>query len=373
MRSVSRRRIADFVSPALSEARITRMWSAIADAERTRLRGSESPRSATRRTMRWRAASILAAALVVAALFLGVRLRSPSSPAMTGLVIDTGAAVQEVSLPDGSILSLAAATRLRVLSATAHEVRLRLERGSVICDVVHREERRFVVAAGDVEVEDRGTRFAVDVRPEADREVVEVRVERGAVEVRDAAHSVLATLKPGQDWKSGRPEPLTMGPPLAPQGSGEPAVPSVSALAPSAPTSAPAPSVSARSARALSPEALFDRASAARLDGRHADAAADFERFYRRFPDDPRAGLAAYELGRIRLGSLRDPQGAAAAFEAVLARPSDPFREDAEAARVEALANLDDREACASARSAFLARYPRSPQAGRVARLCGGP
>ncbi|MDI1437436.1 FecR domain-containing protein [Polyangium sorediatum] len=373
MRSVSRRRTADFVSPPLSEARITRMWSAIAGAERARLRGSESPRSEARRTMRWRAASILAAALGVVALVLGVRLRSPSSPAMAGLVIDTGAAVQEVSLPDGSILSLAAATRLHVLSATTHEVRLRLERGSVICDVVHREERRFVVAAGDVEVEDRGTRFAVDVRPEAAREVVEVRVERGAVEVRDATQTVLATLKPGQDWKSRGPEPLTVGPPLAPRGSGEPAAPSASASAASAPTSAPAPLVSARSARALSPEALFDRASAARLDGRHADAAADFERFYRRFPDDPRAGLAAYELGRIRLGSLRDPQGAAAAFEAVLERPSDPFREDAEAARVEALANLDDREACLRARDAFLARHPRSLQAGRVARLCGGP
>ncbi|MFT3765928.1 MAG: FecR domain-containing protein [Minicystis sp.] len=402
MKSVSRRRMADFVKPALSEPRIARMWSAVAEAERARLRGSQGPPSAGRRVVRGRAAPIVAAVLVAAVLLIVVRLR-PSPPAMTGLVIDTGAAVQEVSLPDGSALSLAAATRLRVLSADAREVRLRLDRGSVICDVVHREERRFVVAAGDVEVEDRGTRFAVDVHPEADREVVAVRVERGAVEVRDGAQSVVASLKAGQDWKSKGPvtmeqravpnavalpqaipspglpqSPDALSPPAprpasnAALNAGEP-VASASPAAPSAAEQvAPPASTGARSARALSPEALFDRADAARLAGRHAEAAADFERFHRRFPDDPRAGLAAYELGRIRLGSLHDPRGAASAFEAVLLRPSDPFREDAEAGRVEALANLGDREACTRARAAFLARYPRSPQAGRVARLCGG-
>ena len=125
---------------------------------------------------------------------------------------------------------------------------------------------------------------------------------------------------------------------------------------------------------ALAPRALFDRANAARLAGRHADAAADFDRFYRRFPNDPRAGLAAYELGRIRLGSLHDPRGAAEAFAVVLERaPGDSFREDAEVGRIEALENLDDAAACRQARDAFLARNATSPQARRVARLCGAP
>jgi TolA-binding protein len=137
----------------------------------------------------------------------------------------------------------------------------------------------------------------------------------------------------------------------------------------------PSASTSARSARAgaITPQALFERADAARLAGRHADAAADFERFYRRFPNDPRAGLAAYELGRIRLGSLHDPRGAVEAFDVVLQRGSEPFREDAEAGRVEALADLGDHEACVRARDAFRARHPRSPQERRVAKLCGGP
>ena len=362
MRSVSRRRASDYVRPALSEARVNRMWAAISAAE-----GTAGPSWTDRLARRGRVVALLAAAALAALLVIGVRRWPPSRPAMTGLLIDTGASTQEVSLAEGSTLSLAAATRLRVLSATDGEIRLRLERGGVVCDVVHREGRRFIVEAGGVEVEDRGTRFDVEVHPGAAEDAVAVRVERGAVEVHDATRAVVATLKPGQAWKSESVEAI-------------PAIPDEPPARPDPPAPASAPAPPAPSARALptrsdalSGPALFARADAARLAGRHADAAADFERFYRRFPADPRAGLAAYELGRIRLGSLRDPRGAAEAFGAVLERPDDPFREDAEAGRVEALADLGDETACRSARDAFRARYPRSPQAGRVAKLCGRP
>ncbi|APR86653.1 sigma factor regulatory protein, FecR/PupR family protein [Minicystis rosea] len=367
---MSRRRAADFVSPALSEARIARMWSAVAETERARRR-----EPAGRIVTHKRAIMILAAALAAALLVLGLRLRPTSSPAMAGLVIDTGHSVQEISLPDGSTLSLAAATRLRVVHATAGEVRLRLERGSVICDVVHRDERRFVVAAGGIEVEDRGTRFAVDVGPGGGEDVVAVRVEHGAVEVHDAARAIHVTLQAGQHWKSPETLPaLDAGDHAQAEDASLPEPKATASQASPEPTAATSASAGARAARnAFTPQALFERANAARLAGRHADAAADFERFCRRFPNDPRAGLAAYELGRIRLGSLRDPRGAAEAFEVVLSRTDEPFREDAEAARVEALADLGDHEACVRARDAFRARYPRSPQERRVARLCGGP
>ena len=383
MRSVSRRRAADFVRPALSEARVARMWTAIAAVDRPRSRSLPSP------ARRWGGPVVLAAAALAAALLVGLRGRPTPGPALTGLVIDTGAATQEVSLTEGSTLHLAAATRLRVLGATAGEVRLRLDHGSVICDVVHRDDRRFIVEAGGVEVEDRGTRFAVDVSPGrrwgqgpqtpgADHDVVEVHVERGAVEVHDAARAVIATLQPGQAWKSAGPVTLDAGastpaeqPPPGPEEIREHSPtppPPVGSAAPV--TMGETPKPPARGG-ASSPEALFERADGARLAGHHAEAAAAFERFHRRFPNDPRSGLAAYELGRIRLGSLHDPRGAAEAFGAVLERPDDPFREDAEAGRVEALADLGDDEGCKRARDAFRARYPRSPQAGRVAKLCG--
>jgi TolA-binding protein len=206
-----------------------------------------------------------------------------------------------------------------------------------------------------------------------------VRVERGAVEVREEGRALVATLKPGQAWESRAldddarndrdTEALPGSGPSSPPASAR-AAPPLPPLPPLPTSSNPAPTRGAE----LSPRALFERADAARLAGRHADAAAEFERFCRRFPGDPRAGLAAYELGRIRLGSLGDPRGAVEAFTIVLARDEgDPFREDAEAGRVEALDDLGDPAACKRARDAFRARYPSSPHAGRLARLCGAP
>jgi TolA-binding protein len=372
MRAVPRRRAADFVvRPSLSEARLSRMWSALADAERI---------AAARRKRRRRIFPVLLATALAAMVMLGARFWPSPAPVTDGLAIDTGSADQEVTLPEGSHLHLAAATRLRVISSAAGEIRLRLERGSVGCDVVHREGRRFIVEAGGVEISDVGTRFSVGVHPDEDggRDAVVVRVERGSVEVRDAARAVVATLGAGQAWESAAP-PVPVATSTAereaPVGSGEPPKPPAP---PDPPVSAalpePAPTATGAAQRpVLTAQVLYKRADAARLAGRQAEAAADFERLLRRFPADPRAGLAAYELGRIRLGSLHDPRGAADAFGAVVARGEGPFREDAEASRVEALAELGDDPACRRARDAFRARYPTSPRAARVARLCGRP
>ena len=370
MRSVSRRRAADYVRPALGEARVTRMWSAIEEAER-------APR--TRQVGRARLVALLAAAALITTLLLVVvaRLRPSSSPSMAGLVIDTGAASQDVSLPEGSSLHLGPTTRLRIVTAAASEIRLRLERGSVLCDVTHREGRRFTVEAERVEVEVRGTKFEVDVDPGSGRPgAVAVRVERGAVEVREDGRALVATLKPGQAWES-RPvdgDGAKNDHDAEPLPDVDPAPPPPSARA-AAPPMAPPPSASsAAPARggALSPKILFERANAAHLAGRDAEAAVEFDRFCHLFPGDPRAGLAAFELGRIRLGALGDPRGAAEAFSKVITRSADdPFREDAEAGRVDALHALDDLAACKRERDAFLARHPSSAHAPRIARLCG--
>ncbi len=366
MKSVSRRRAADFVRPALSEARVSRIWAAVSRVEEERF---------ARRVRRRRGAAVMGALVALASILVALRRwPAPASPALPGLLIDTGSATQVVSLTEGSTLSLAPATRLRVISSAPGEVRLRVERGSMLCDVVHRAERRFVVEAGGIEVEDRGTRFSVSVEDD-----VSVRVEQGAVEIHDAAR-VVAALKAGEAWRSGSAAPAVTT--AAPEASatavttGDPPVPpepSPEAITPSAAPPPPPKPAGSGLCKVPSRKILFERADAARLAGRHADAAADFARFYHCFPSDPRAGLAAYELGRIRLGSLHDPRGAAEAFGAVVERPGDAFREDAEAGRVEALADLGDEHACQAARDAFRASYPGSPQAGRVARLCRGP
>ncbi len=194
MRSVSRRRAADYVRPSLSEARVSRMWSTIEATE---------PARRERRFGRARVGVLLAAAALLTALVvLGVgRLRSSPGASMAGLVIDTGAASQDVSLPEGSSLHLGPTTRLRIVTAAASEIRLRLERGSVLCDVTHREGRRFTVEAERVEVEGprdevRGRRGA---RPAArGRRARRARRGRGA---RGRPHA-RGRLEPGQSWRS---------------------------------------------------------------------------------------------------------------------------------------------------------------------------
>src|SRR5262245_11252125 len=201
MRAVTRTRPADYVRPSLPDARISRMWSVVAEKERARVR----PSLARRRTFVMLAA---AAVFVSLAVFAKTRwLSAPSGP-VAGLQIDTGSASQELSMQDGSLIRLAPATRLRVITAAAGEIRLHLDRGHVTCDVVHREARRFVVEAGGVEVEDRGTTFAIDVQPNEDARLgaaVSVHVDQGEVEVHDATRAVVATLKPGQAWESRTP------------------------------------------------------------------------------------------------------------------------------------------------------------------------
>jgi hypothetical protein len=81
--------------------------------------------------------------------------------------------------------------------------------------------------------------------------------------------------------------------------------------------------------------------------------------------------LAAFELGRLRQDTLHDPAGAADAFaDAIVLAPNGPFREDAEARRVEALDAAGRRERCAEAKAAFLARYAAGIHRQRVSTMC---
>lgn len=108
--------------------------------------------------------------------------------------------------------------------------------------------------------------------------------------------------------------------------------------------------------------------------GRPLDAARAFDRLRHTFPRDRRAALAAFELGRLRLDSLGDPRGAEEAFrEAMALGPRSPFREDAEARRVEALSRMGDGAGCAAARDAYLARWPNGTYRRAVGLYCGGP
>ncbi|GEM_PF-6075166 len=118
-------------------------------------------------------------------------------------------------------------------------------------------------------------------------------------------------------------------------------------------------------------DTVFERANEARLAGDAHVAAAEFERFVQRYASDRRAGLAAFELARIRLDVLGDMPGATAALRtAIRLAPHAPFREHVDARLVDVLHAQGDVDGCTQARSEYLARHPRGSHRAVVERRC---
>jgi transmembrane sensor len=113
--------------------------------------------------------------------------------------LSTSTAPNTVQLADGSTVTLAADTVVRV-EITAVARQLRLVRGKARFEVAH-ERRPFIVLAGGGSVTARGTIFEVALAPAGK---VEVRLLRGAVDVslpRGAAKATptIRRLTPGQE------------------------------------------------------------------------------------------------------------------------------------------------------------------------------
>jgi hypothetical protein len=326
------RRLARYVDPALDEKRVDRVWAGI------------SARRISTWSMRRLAlpAGVTAVALA-AALVLVARARTMApAPPLAGLVLESGAS-DRIALADGSSAVLGHDTRLRFDRIEPSRVDATIDRGEVTFDVRHSETRTWTVHARDFDVLDRGTRFVVTVSDFG----VSVRVESGSVEViRAGASSGGRKLEAGESWTSGTgAAPVETSPPATTTVPSPPELPSVAPTATVAATPVPT---------ALGARELLESADAARLAGHPREAARAFDTIRTRFRSDPRAGLAAFELGRLRLDALGDPAGAVAAFDdAIVLAPNAGFREDAEARRVEALDRMRDAR-CPAARRAFL-------------------
>jgi transmembrane sensor len=353
--------------PLITESRMARQYAAI----RERVPSGPRPR---RSWVGWVVAAGLAAALAV----LVVRTRTLRGPALVeDAVVESGPASDgakptSITLAEGSHIDLGASTRARLTSARPKAVRIDLERGSVEIEATHVEGRTFVVGAGGYEVHVVGTHFVVQRDPGNE---VTVRVDRGAVDVTAVANGggEKRRLAAGEQWSApdGPTDHRAAVAPVEPPV--EPPSTSVAAVEPPPAPAAPAPAPATGGARHdETAKELFDEAQRARADGRPYDAARAFDRLRRTFPQDPRAALSAFELGRLRLDALGDPRGAEEALrDAIALGPSSPFREDAESRRVEALWRMGDSSGCASARSAYLARWPHGTYRRAVELGCG--
>lgn len=324
----------------VTEARLSRQWRSVRD-------GLEK-----KRPRRWPA--VLAAAIALGAIVAVALVVWPGqSPATwSGTVVETQATEQRIELADGTRVVVEPESRLSVCAETG--VCLVVDRGRARFDVTKDPDRVFHVRAGDVEVRVVGTRFTVTHRVEAERAETIVEVSEGVVEVRAGGgdpRRVAAGQRFAMTFGGSEPpaEPETVEAPIEPQ-----------------------PSTVRRPQEAPSQEeadALFEEARAARA-GDPAQAAQRYGEFVRRFPRDPRAGLAAFELGRIRMDSLGDPAGAVAPLTRALRSSGGAFREDALARLVRVHARLGNSDRCAELRERYLRQYPSGAYRSAVSGLC---
>jgi TolA-binding protein len=354
---------ARYVPVDASEARMARLWGVIS----ARL---EQPKKAM---PRWVWATTGAFALAAAGAFAFVATQRGPSP-WEGAAFETEHAPLTVALADGSSMRLASSSRVEVSGSEEQGVHLALKRGRIECKVTHRRAPSFIVTADGVEVRVVGTRFSVESRRDADASRVEVRVEEGAVEVRSPGRpGEVQRVEAGRTWSQ-----VIRTDPVVGARAEPPPVPSAleadppSAPAPDAPDASDAPDIKPE-AKPVGARELLEEANEYRREGRLADAARSYETLLSRHPKDGRAGLAAFELGRLRMDRLGDLPGAIQALErAMTLAPGSGFREDAMARVVTAYGRSGNAARCTRARDAYLKRYPEGVHRQTVGKQCGG-
>ena len=354
------KQVAQKFAPPLPPERLERQWRAV--AKRTEKVAWWRLNFAQLRPIH---AGFALAVVLVAALGIGLT-RAPHAPAaVAGSSFDNGGpAPATLKLLDGSQLQVSPAGRVDFQALSSQAVQLVLAHGWVELDVTHVPGRKFVVQAGDVDVIVRGTHFRVELG-DADPKVVSVSVQRGQVEVRQrrTPDAGVVLLGAGMSWTMGQRQTAVAAVPAA----GNEALTATTEHKPS-----PEPSA-ARTPDNAGPKQLLEQADAARLGGHPREAAAALDELRRHYRSDARAGLAALQLGRLRLDSLHDAAGALEAFRDAAALSASPsVQEDALARQAQALEALGNGAGCRRVRDQYLARYPSGIHSASIARRCGG-
>jgi hypothetical protein len=311
-------------------------------------------------------------ATLVAAAALFVVIGRPERPSREGVALVSGTAPLALDLSDGSELSLEAGARIHVLRDRESGQVVELVAGAASFHVTRDAERTFEVRARGVAVRVLGTRFRVAVIDEGALSKVEVSVIEGSVHVDPGRGAFGRDLTANERWTLVVEEPVAAIAPRThpsqvleiedprarseiedPHARGEPVSALEAARRPrarsTAPTEAPDPLLDA--------DALFERARRARQDGRAREAANDYALFVRTHTRDPRADVAAFELGRLLLDRLGDARGAIPVLRTAV-QSHGPHQEDARARLVEAYERVGDRHRCRVARDEYLRRHP---------------
>ena len=342
--------------PGLDSARIARQWAGI---ER-RLDAGARPRW-------WIGAALAGAVMAIAALGVGVS-RMSGAPHEVATAPAGGSVLV---LADGSRVTLESGAKLDVPTNERAHVAATLKSGTARFDVAAGDPARvFVVLAGEVEVSVAGAQFQVDFDPTSGE--VTVAVTGGEAEIRSAARPGEAhTIGVGKSWSTAR---AAVVPPIAPSAEA-PCEASSATADPIAPAkAAPLPS-HASAAPAEDAKSLFESANQARRSGDLARASSLYRELTRRFPNDPRARVAALEIGRIEMDRGQDRDRDPAVVEQALRQASSAeaggsVHEDALARLVQLYAAKGDTRACQVAQGRYLAAYPNGVHGAQVRAAC---
>ncbi|MCB9603162.1 MAG: FecR domain-containing protein [Sandaracinus sp.] len=274
--------------------------------------------------------------------------------------------VGDLALSDASHVRVRDDARLDLLESTSRRVGLALRSGRARFEITPGGPRAWHVDAGEVSVHVVGTVFEVTRGSEG----VTVEVERGAVLVRGAAvPDRVQRLEAGERLfvpsAVVEAEPEAVAPPRRPvwrdRASDARYDEAFEALGPGG--------VAAVARRTHDADELWALVDVARHSGHAADAVEPLRRLVERAPNDSRAALAAYTLGRLELEVLDQPDEAAMH----LARSLDlglprALREPASARRVEALGRAGRTGEAQAEAARHLERHPEGARAEEVRR-----
>lgn len=306
----------------------------------------------------------IGAAAASLALALGLQTLGTSAPAAIELPIaiaeTTLASGPTATIPhldpprltllDGSVAQLSDSARVEVAVQSEDLVRVSQHSGRVRYEVAPDPARSFVVDAIGVEVRVIGTVFSVEVAGEH----VEVQVERGQVEV--VSGERVARLGASEQLRVEALDPEIV---IEPEPMGE-----EPAGRPSPAAAAPRPAAPARSI-----EELLAQADAARAVGDAARAAASLSELVSRYPKDPRAYSASFQLGKVQRSRGRHAAAAAAFAACVRRSPQGALAEDARAEAAVAWEQAARHDKALEAAEAYLRQYPAGTHAERMRQL----
>jgi transmembrane sensor len=359
----------DRMQPAWDDLRERRVLR----AARQRLDERRGQRRARRRGLSIAIPALLGIAALAVAYVAGVHLgqrfamRQTSTPPVgIGATFEeqrpvapapvTGTEIAETRvLSDGSRLQLSRSARVEVRAETSNRVELAQAGGRVHYEVAHVPTRVFVILAGNTRVEVTGTVFDVSF----ERDKIAVHVERGRVRVSGT----------GREVELGAGDELSLSASTAPDGT-SPDLPERGQhdqrASPSSSQQPPAPS---EAAAVTSVSNLLERADAERAAGDLTRAAATLREFVTRHPNDPRAPLGWFTLGKVERTRSRAVVAAKAFRTSSSLAPDGPLAEDALAEEAAAWAAANDTAEVHAAVERYLRRFPSGTHAARVRHL----